>query len=137
MSFLSKEELIKIGFKSIGENVKVSSLASFYYPETIEIGHNSRIDDFCVLSGKIKIGSFVHIAVHCSLSGGRAGIVFDNFSGLAYGCHVFTKSDDYSGKTMTNPTIPMKYKNVNEITAADVGLLMGGQSKINQKMETL
>ena len=114
MSFLSKEELNKIGFKSIGKDVKVSSLASFYYPETIEIGDNSRIDDFCVLSGKIKIGSFVHIAVHCSLSGGTAGIVFDDFSGLAYGCNVFTKSDDYSGETMTNPTIPMKYKNVNE-----------------------
>jgi len=26
---------------------------------------------------------------------------------------------------------------VREITAADVGLLMGGQSKTNQKMETL
>ena len=105
---------MQIGFKSVGKGVKVSSLASFYYPETIEIGDNSRIDDFCALSGKIKIGSFVHIAVHCSISGGTVGIVFDDFSGLAYGCHVFTKSDDYSGETMTNPTIPMKYKNVNE-----------------------
>ncbi|HEK2134322.1 TPA: acyltransferase, partial [Proteus mirabilis] len=28
--------------------------------------------------------------------------------------HVFTGSDDYSGRTMTNPTIPLKYKNLKE-----------------------
>ena len=78
MAFLSNEELKKLGFKSIGKGVKVSSLASFYYPETIEIGNNSRIDDFCVLSGKIKIGSFVHIAVHCTLSGCSEGVFLDD-----------------------------------------------------------
>jgi galactoside O-acetyltransferase len=34
----------------------------------------------------------------------------DDFSGLAYGCQVFTQSDDYSGSTMTNPTVPMQFK---------------------------
>jgi acetyltransferase-like isoleucine patch superfamily enzyme len=35
----------------------------------------------------------------------------DDFSGLAYYVQVFSQSDDYSGKTLTNPTIPKKYKN--------------------------
>ena len=39
--------------------------------------------------------------------------VFDDFSGLAMGCHVFTSSDDYSGKTMTNPTVPVQFKKIN------------------------
>tara|TARA_Y100000589_G_scaffold329009_1_gene374465 strand:+ start:1095 stop:1652 length:558 start_codon:yes stop_codon:yes gene_type:complete len=110
MPFLSQEETRQLGFKSLGEGVKISSLASFYYPESIEIGDNSRIDDFCVLSGKIKIGCNVHIAVHCSISGGKHGILFDDFSGLAYGCHVFAQSDDYSGNSLTNPTIPDHFK---------------------------
>ena len=111
MAFLSNQELLKLGFKYVGENVKISSLASIHNPEDIEIGDNSRVDDFCVLSGKLRIGKYVHIAVHCTLAGGSEGISFDDFSGLAYGCHVFSQSDDYTGKTMTNPTVPVEYKN--------------------------
>ena len=32
------------------------------------------------------------------------------FSGLAYQVQVFTQSDDYCGMSMTNPTVPIKYK---------------------------
>ena len=110
MPFLSDKETEELGFKYLGRGVKISSLASFYFPEEIEIGNNSRIDDFCVLSGKIKIGSNVHIAVHCSISGGGEGVFFDDFSGLSYGCHVFAKSDDYSGNSLTNPTVQDKFK---------------------------
>jgi galactoside O-acetyltransferase len=46
------------------------------------------------------------------LAGGDEGIRLDDFSGLAYYSNIFTRSDDYSGKTMTNPTIPDKYKNI-------------------------
>lgn len=34
-----------------------------------------------------------------------------NFSGRAYECHILSQSDDYSGPTMTNPTIPSELKN--------------------------
>lgn len=99
-----------MGFKSLGSNVRISDKASIYNPEDIEIGNNSRIDDFCVISGNIYIGRNVHIAVFCNVAGGEKGITFEDFSGLAYGCHVFTQSDDYSGRTLTNPTVPDKYK---------------------------
>ena len=110
MAFLSDEELGSMGFKFLGRNVRISDKASIYNPEEIEIGDHSRIDDFCVLSGKVSIGRNVHIAVFCNVSGGEKGITFHDFSGLAYGCHVFTQSDDYSGRTMTNPTVPAQYK---------------------------
>lgn len=110
MAYYEKEELEKIGFKYLGKNVKISNKASIYNPEHISIGDNSRIDDFCVLSGKILIGKNVHIAVFCNLAGGEEGIVIEDFSGLAYGVHIFTQSDDYTGMTLTNPTIPDKYK---------------------------
>jgi acetyltransferase-like isoleucine patch superfamily enzyme len=110
MSFLSREAIDKLGFKRVGKNVKISDKASIYDHEKIEIGDNSRIDDFCVVSGSVKIGRFVHFAVFNNVAGGDPGIEFEDFSGLAYGCHVFAQSDDYSGCSMTNPTVPDMYK---------------------------
>lgn len=111
MSYYSDDELNKIGFKSIGKNVKISRKASIYNPELISIDNFSRIDDFCVISGKVLIGKNVHIAAFCLVAGGTEGIIFHDFSGLAYQVSVFTQSDDYSGRTLTNPTIPSAYKN--------------------------
>lgn len=110
MAYYTEEQLKSLGFKYIGKNVKISTKASIYNFEQISIDDNSRIDDFCVISGKIKIGRNVHIAPFCLVAGVEKGIVFEDFSGLAYQVQVFTQSDDYSGKTMTNPTIPKKFK---------------------------
>lgn len=110
MAFLTVEQLIQMDFSSLGTNVRISDKASIYNPEQIEIGNNSRIDDFCVISGKVSIGRNVHIAVFCNIAGGEKGVTLEDFSGLAYGCHVFTQSDDYGGRTLTNPTVPDKYK---------------------------
>lgn len=110
MAFLNEQQLAQMGFKHLGTNVRISDKASIYNPDQIEIGDHSRIDDFCVISGKVIIGRNVHIAVFCNVAGGEKGVTFEDFSGLAYGCHVFTQSDDYSGRTLTNPTVPGKYK---------------------------
>jgi len=110
LAFLNEKQLHGMGFGSVGSNVLISDKASIYNQDQIEIGDNSRIDDFCVISGKVSIGRNVHIAVFCNVAGGEKGITFEDFSGLAYGCHVFTQSDDYSGRALTNPTVPDIYK---------------------------
>lgn len=110
MGYLSNTDLQKMGFKSLGKNVKISEKASIYNCSEIEIGDNSRIDDFSILSGKLFIGNNVHIAPFCLLAGGEKGIIMEDFSGLAYKVQVFTQSDDYSGETLTNPTIPAHFK---------------------------
>ncbi|NNC36252.1 MAG: acyltransferase [Hyphomonadaceae bacterium] len=110
MPFLNQLELNSLGFKRLGKNVRISEKASIYNADQIEIGDHSRIDDFCVISGNVKIGRNVHIAIYSQLSGGRPGIEMCDFSGLAYGCQIFAQSDDYSGTTMTNPTVPAEYK---------------------------
>ena len=112
-SFLSREKLMEIGFKSIGENVLLSSKASIYGPENIEIGNNVRISDFCILSGKIKLGSYIHIAAYSALFGGEEGITMEDFSSLSSRVCVYAVSDDYSGESLTNPMIPKEYKNLN------------------------
>lgn len=111
MAYYTEEQLKQLGFKKIGDNVKISDKASIYNCDQIEIGNNSRIDDFCVISGKIKIGKNVHITPMCLVAGGEIGIIFEDFTTIAYGVKVFTQSDDYSGLTMTNSMVPKQYKN--------------------------
>ncbi|EGO62293.1 acyltransferase [Acetonema longum] len=112
MAFYSESELKAMGFHYLGANVRISAKASIYQPESMDLYDNCRVDDFCLLSGRIAIGRNVHIAAYCNVAGADEGITFEDFSGLAYHCNVFTRSDDYSGETMTNPTVPAKYKNV-------------------------
>lgn len=111
MAYLSRVELELMKFKKLGSNVKISDKASIYNADRIEIGDNSRIDDFCVISGKVKIGDFVHITPMCLVAGGEPGIFMADFSTLAYGVKIFSQTDDYSGETLVNSLIPKEYKN--------------------------
>lgn len=113
MAFYTREELEKIGFKLLGENVLISDKCSIYSPEKIEIGNNVRIDDFCILSGNIKIGNYIHIAAYSALYGGTE-IIMEDFSGLSARGLVYSASDDYSGEFLTNPMIPKKYRGVSK-----------------------
>lgn len=113
-SFYDKEELDKLGFKSVGNNVLISRKASLYGVSRISIGNNVRIDDFCVLSagkGGIEIGNYVHIAVYTSLQG-EGKIRLQDFSGISSRVSIYSSNDDYFGEFMSNPTVPAKYTNV-------------------------
>ncbi len=111
-SFLSKSELVEIGFKKIGNNVLISRNANFYGADKISIGDNVRIDDFCILSGKIILGSYIHISAYTVLYGGNNGIELKDYSGISSRCAVYAVSDDYSGLFLTNPMVPEKFRNV-------------------------
>lgn len=99
-----------MNFKRLGKNVKISDKASVYDADQIEIGDYTRIDDFCVLSGKISIGDYCHLTPMCLVAGGEPGVTMSDFCTLAYGAKVFAQSDDYSGATMVNSQIPRNYK---------------------------
>lgn len=111
-SFYTAEELNTMVFFSLGQNVKISRKVSIYGITNISIGSNVRIDDFCILSGKIEIGSYVHIAAYTALYGGQDGIFIGDFVGISGRSIVYSATDDYSGGAMTNPTVPSEYKNV-------------------------
>lgn len=110
MAYIDHDRLQTMGFRRLGANVKISDKASIYDPDRIEIGNNSRIDDFCVISGSVTIGSYCHITPMCLIAGGEPGITLSDFCTLAYGVKIFAQSDDYSGSTMTNSLIPRRYK---------------------------
>ena len=119
MAFLTEAELEDIGFASIGNNVLISDKASIYNPSKISIGSNVRIDDFCVLSageGGIDIRCQIHIAVFSSIIG-AGKVSLSDFCNISSRVSIYSSNDDYSGATMSNPTVPDKYKNV---TVADV-----------------
>lgn len=111
-SFYSQKELEKIGFKSLGQQVLLSRKASIYNPEKISIGSYVRIDDFCILSGNIRIGDYIHIAAYSALYGGLSGVYIEDFSNISSRVSIYSVSDDYSGESMTNPMVPEEYKKV-------------------------
>lgn len=116
MAFLTAVELAQFGFKSVGSNVLISNKASFYGCNNIDIGNNTRIDDFCVISagvGGIKIGSNIHIAVYTSLIG-AGKITISDFCNLSSKVSIYSSNDDYSGSFLTNPMIPEQYTNVDK-----------------------
>lgn len=110
-SFYSEQELEMLGFRSCGKNVLISRFARFYSPNTITIGNNVRIDDFCVLSGDITLGSFIHISAFCALYG-KFGIIMEDYTGLSPRCLLFSGSDDFSGDFLISPMVPNQYTNV-------------------------
>jgi galactoside O-acetyltransferase len=113
--YFTEIDLVDVGFKSIGSNVKIAKNCTIMGLNNISIGSNVIIDSFCTIvatgKGKLNIGSFVHIGGYCLLSAGD-GIFINDFSGLSQGVKIYSKSDDYTGKHLTNPTIPEKYKGV-------------------------
>ena len=111
-SFYSEEELKQIGFLAIGKDILISRKTSIYGAEHITIGDHVRIDDFCILSGCITIGSYIHIAAYTALYGGEKGIFMEDYSSLSSRVTVYSASDDYSGEAMTNPMVPDKCRNV-------------------------
>jgi galactoside O-acetyltransferase len=116
-SFCSRTELAALGLKRFGENVLISRKASLYGTENITLGDNVRIDDFCILSGRIEIGSYVHIAAFCALYGAK-GIVMKDFSGLSAKVVIYSASDDFSGEHLVGAMVPAEYTQVTGGTVA-------------------
>jgi dTDP-4-amino-4,6-dideoxy-D-glucose acyltransferase len=114
MAAIGRDVLETMGFARLGSDLHISDRASFYGCSNIALGNNVRIDDFCVLSagqGGIAIGDHVHIAVYSCLIG-KGRITLSDFCNISSRVSIYSSSDDYSGATMTNPTIPERHKNV-------------------------
>ncbi len=111
-SFYSEDELKTLGFKSIGKGVLISRKASIYGAPGISIGSSVRVDDFCILSGKMDLGNYIHISAYTGLFGGNVGIVLKDYVTISSRNAIYAISDDYSGEYMTNPMVGEKYRNV-------------------------
>lgn len=108
-SFYTREELEALGFASIGRDVLISRYTSIYGAGSIHIGDNVRIDDFCILSGHIKLGSHIHIAAGCYLFG-MGEIEMHDFSGLSSRVALYSATDDFFGRGLSIPNVPIQYR---------------------------
>lgn len=110
--YCHEDDLRAAGFKSIGRDVQIARNCTIVGPENIEIGDHVRIDSFCTLivppGGWLRLGSHIHIGGYCHLSAGD-GIRMEDFSGLSQRVSVYSRTDDYSGRHLTNPTVPARY----------------------------
>jgi galactoside O-acetyltransferase len=116
--FYTKEKLMEMGFKSLGENVLISDKSSIYGAGNIEIGSNVRIDDFCILSageGGIKINNYVHIACYAHLIG-AGEIIVEDHAQISGKVSIYSSSDDFSGDYLVGPTVPKELTNVKSKT---------------------
>jgi galactoside O-acetyltransferase len=112
---------VEYKFKRIGENVQIGKNVYFRYPELVEIGNNVIIDEFCYFTTALIVEDFVHIAPLCSVIGGKESkLILREFSGLSAGCRVVCGSDDYLGEGLTNPTVPIKYRNKSKSTIVEI-----------------
>ena len=112
--YRDENDLRNLGIGAVGPNVRIHETAILVDIERIEIGSNVRIDPFCVLSaagGYIRLGSYIHIASQSNLIGGY-GIEMEDFSGISQGVKIYSASDDYSGASLTNPTVPKRFLNI-------------------------
>lgn len=114
MAWIGDERLREMGFAQVGAGALISDKASFHNCAKIRIGARTRIDDFVVVSageGGIELGSNVHVAVFCSLIG-KASIRLGDYANLSSRVAVYSSSDDFSGASMTNPTVSEHYTDV-------------------------
>ena len=110
-SHYTQEELESMGFNSIGNNCMISKKASFYGTSKITIGNNVRIDDFCIISGNVKLGNNIHISAYVALYG-TFGIEFEDNTGISARGTIYSAMDDFSGDYLIGPMNPEEYTNV-------------------------
>lgn len=112
IGYFSEDELLSLGFASLGKNVQISKTSTLYNRGNIHLGDNVRIDNFCVLapssSAIFRIGNNVQISAY-SFINGMGNVSLQDFVTLAPYVRIFSSTDDYSGRTMTGATLNAEY----------------------------
>lgn len=128
--FFDADELRAFGFSEVGSNIQISRKSSFYKISG-RIGDNVRIDDFCIFKGHVEIGSYIHVAAFCSVSGAYAKVALDDFCTLSNRVSIFTGSDDYRANTLNNSQVPEELTTITK-GAVTIGraVLIGAHSVI-------
>lgn len=108
-------------FRAVGENVRLYPSTVFIRPENITIGNNVTIDDFVFLNGGFEtvFGNNIHVSTFTSVVGGGR-LHMGSFATIGAGCRIVTGSEDFTGNSLANPTVPKEFKGV-EVGVVTIG----------------
>jgi len=131
--YLDSNDLRRLGFRQVGENVRISRNSTLVGLENIEIGNNVRIDSYVVIlskRGQTSIGSNVHIEPSCSIVS-HFNVQIGNFCTLSHGVRLFTASANYDGNFFTNvfPDAHFQKPEEGQIVLED-HVIVGGNSVV-------
>ena len=114
--YFSTQDLREMGFKEVGDDVYIAKNSTVIGLENISFGNRVRIDAYtniiCEI-GEIEFGSNIHIGAG-SYIGGIGGVTLCDFSGTSQGVKIYSGSDDFSGNSLTNSTIPIAFREIHE-----------------------
>ena len=131
--YYTSEELETMGFKNIGDNVQIAKNCTIVGLQNISIKHNVRIDDGAQIicaNGYLNIGKYVHICGN-TLIACAGGVEINDFSSVAQGVRIYSRSDDFSGKTLTNGIVPSSLvKVVDKAITIDRHVIIGANAVI-------
>lgn len=104
-------------YRSIGEDVFISSRSIIKHPEMCDIGSHIAIDNEVTISTELIMGDYIHIAPDVTIIGGSdSKLVLEDFSFIASGTKIVCGSEDYTGGGLVGPTIPKEYRVINYTT---------------------
>lgn len=106
----TEEELNQSNFNFVSL-VSVSRFTNFYNAN-IDAGSNIRIDDFCILKGKINMGSNIHLGSHSVLGGQNHTITIGDNVGISNGASIYTATENFLSNYRGNPTIDNKNRDI-------------------------
>ncbi len=100
-------------FRCLGTDVTVYPGARIIRPETISLGSHVIVDDFVFVGAhqELRIGSYVHVAAHASITGGGRCLICD-FVNISSGVRIVSGTDDFQGGGLAGPVVPPEFRNV-------------------------
>ncbi len=104
----------RLGLASQGQRVAIDRDARILRPELVHVGDDVRIDAGVILSASfpIRIGDHVHVAAGAKLFASGGLIELSDFANISADVKLFTATDDYTGGSLTNPTVPNEFKDM-------------------------
>jgi acetyltransferase-like isoleucine patch superfamily enzyme len=92
--------------KNAGKGIKMHEYVRIIYPQNIEIGDGTQIDDFVLINGGTRtvIGRWNHIASFVSVVGGGE-LITEDYVGIAAGVRIITGTHHYGDGRRISPLI--------------------------------
>lgn len=113
VGFFLRQNYLKLKLKKCGKNVIFGKNIEIYNASDISIRNFSWIDNYVVLDcrfGYINIGSYVHVAPNCKISGG-GGVDIADYVGISENVKIFSHSEIIQkGKKMSGPMVEESQK---------------------------